>query len=114
VDNITPVQIKEFAQKAPEGSTHYNFNGTKFPYEKHERKNIFVWANGVWELTNVPSYAVPLFTNEELEVTDKKDWDKLDSDDIRYIHSQSKYVDEFHQRLNDAGLIYNIHNLLDE
>ena len=51
---------KEIIENAPSGATHYNFNGTTFPYEKHGKKDIYVWANGKWELTNIPSCAVPL------------------------------------------------------
>lgn len=39
-------EMTELVKNYPEGATHYNFNGTNFPYEKHGQKDIYVWANG--------------------------------------------------------------------
>ena len=50
----------EIISNKPKGTTHFNSNGTIFPYEKHTAEDVYVWANGVWELTNVPSCAEPI------------------------------------------------------
>lgn len=62
----TKLDLKILKTKAPDGATHYNFNGTIFPYEKHEQNDMYVMANGRWELTNVPSCAIPISSEKRM------------------------------------------------
>jgi hypothetical protein len=60
IDYPSDPELNQNVMERPKGATHFNSNGTIFPFEKHSQSNISVWDNGEWVLCNVPSCAKPI------------------------------------------------------